>query len=390
MRLLAITNDFPLPRDRGGPERFFGLLRALGEQHDVHVLALERANTTPELVAELASATGGPVEVFERPARRDGWVKAMREGVPPWIAEQRTAALLQRALELVDDTDAVVILDDYAAIYAPPLAAHRPVICDKSNVNGWSAAASPPSGGLRGRLHRRLAIHLSRRFERNYLEPVTAVVVTSEEEREHMLSLYGREVDAVVPSAVDVPEPAVTLSGERVLGWLGTHEYEVNVEGLARFVEEAWEPLGRDGFRLLVVGGGAPPEVEALERYPGVEILGYVEDLDEVFSQLSGAVVPLWRGPGVKLKTVTFMAAGVPVVGTPVAVEGIDGRDGEHFLVAQEPAALAQAARRLVADRDLARRIGHAGRELVSADYSWPSVGAQFRRTVERAVASAA
>jgi glycosyltransferase involved in cell wall biosynthesis len=91
----------------------------------------------------------------------------------------------------------------------------------------------------------------------------------------------------------------------------------------------------------------------------------------------------------VKLKTLTFMAAGVPVVGTPGAVEGIDGQHGRHFLVAEEPVGLAEGIRRVVSDPELARRLGAGGRELVSERYSWPAVGARFRADVERAVAAA-
>ena len=54
LRLLAITNEFPLPLDRGGPVRFFGLARALAAEHDVHMLALRRPSTTDALIDELS------------------------------------------------------------------------------------------------------------------------------------------------------------------------------------------------------------------------------------------------------------------------------------------------------------------------------------------------
>jgi glycosyltransferase involved in cell wall biosynthesis len=214
-------------------------------------------------------------------------------------------------------------------------------------------------------------------------------VTTSDEESERLEQLYGRPASAVVPSAVDVPATPREPAGAPVVGWLGTHEYTANVEGLMRFVEDGWEPLGADGFQLLVAGGGAPPEVLELDARAGVEILGFVDDLDGLFARLGVAVVPIWRGAGVKLKTLTFMAAGVPVVGTPAAVEGIDGQDGNHFLVAEDPAGLAEGIRRVVSDAELARRLGAGGRELVRERYSWPAVGARFRADVERAVAAA-
>ena len=385
LRVLAITNEFPLPLDRGGPVRFFGLARALAEVHDVHMLALRRPSTTHDLVEELASVLGGPVEIFDPGGDPGGWARAVRRGVPPWIAAQHSPELELRAGELARRADVVAILDDFAAVYAPPLSPAAPVVCDKSNVMGFSAATPLPAGvGLRERAHRQASIHLSRSFERSHLAPASAVVVTSEDEADRLASLYDRRADAVVPSAVDIPEHPLEPAGQRAIGWLGTHEYDVNVEGLVRFVEEGWDQLGRDGFRLLVAGGSPPARVRELESHPGGAILGYVERLSELFPQLGAAVVPLWRGAGVKLKTLTFMAAGVPVAGTTVAMEGIQAEDGRHCLVAEEPAGLAEAARSLVDDVSAARRIGAEGRRLVAESYSWPAVGARFREVVER------
>jgi glycosyltransferase involved in cell wall biosynthesis len=394
MRVLAITNEFPLPLDRGGRVRCFGLARALADEYEMHLLALRRPSTTQALETRLSSALGGPVEVFDpgmepRDTLVGRWSRAMRRGVPPWITAQHSPELERRARELAPSMDAIVVLDDYAAMYAAALSPAAPVVCDKHNVMGFSATLAPPQGGARRRVQRRLAILTSRRFERAALGHADAVVTTSDEESERLEQLYGRPASAVVPSAVDVPATPREPAGAPVVGWLGTHEYAANVEGLMRFVEDGWEPLGAGGFQLLVAGGGAPPEVLELDARAGVDILGFVDDLDGLFARLGVAVVPIWRGAGVKLKTLTFMAAGVPVVGTPAAVEGIDGQDGNHFLVAEDPAGLAEGIRRVVSDAELARRLGAGGRELVRERYSWPAVGARFRADVERAVAAA-
>lgn len=390
MRLLAITNEFPLPLDRGGPVRFFGLARALAEAHDVHMLALRRPSTTAVLIDELARVLGGPVEVFDWPESSGGWPQALRSGVPPWVRAQHSHELERRAHELAGHMDAVVVLDDYAAIYTPGLATHVPVVCDKSNVLGWSAGDTQAAGGVKSRTHQRLSISLTRRFERAHLADAASLVVTSKDEADRLRALYGLDADAVVPSAVDLPPTSVRPGGTAAIGWLGTHEYEPNVEGLVRFVEEGWASLGSAGLRLLVAGGSPPAHVRDLGSQVGVEILGFVESLETLFAELSAAVVPLWSGAGVKLKTLTFMAAGIPVAGTPAAVEGIDGEPGRHYLVAEDPGGLATAARQLIDDPAGARRIGAEGRALVARDYSWPVVGAHFREEVERIVAETA
>lgn len=391
MRLVAVTNQFPLPLDAGGPLRFYGLTKALSEAHDVHLLARARHHTTDALVREMEADIGGPVEVFRPPAPpgfAGRWGRALAGGTPPWVRAQHSDALAERLRALAPEADAVVLLDDYAGDYARFVAGRAPVVVDKSNVLGWTVNAAAPASGARGLLLSRLSVQLVRRFEGRYVRLARALIVSSEEESNRLEALYGRSADAVVPSAVELPSALSAPNGEPAVGWLGIHAYEPNVDGLVRFVEEGWEPLGRQGCRLLVAGGDPPPPVRQLERFTGVELLGFVESLDDLFSSVSAAVVPLWQGAGVKLKTLTFMAAGVPVAATPVALEGIAVEDGRHCLVADDPEGLATALRRIMDDRALAQTLRHEGRELVRDSYTWDTVGPRFVEAVERAVVS--
>lgn len=370
--------------------RILGLARALSEHHAVHLLALRRPHTSEELRHELAGILGGPVELFAPPAgggRVRRWPRALAEGVPPWVRAQHSPELERRALGLAREVDVVVLLDDYAGVYAASLSEHAPVVADKHNVMGWTAAEAPVPRGAAPRLQRGLGIRLIRRFERGCLRNCAAAAVTSPDESERLGRLYGRPADAVASSAVDVPPAPLFRPQATAVGWLGSHEYAPNLEGLQRFAG-AWEPVGGAGGRLLVAGGGAPPVLRALAERPGIELVGYVGELEPFLGDLRAAVVPLWQGAGVKLKTLTFMAAGIPLAGTPVALEGIAAEDGRHCLLADDPEGLVSALRRLLDDADLARRIGSAGRALVAERYTWPAASPPFLDLVER-VASA-
>jgi len=211
-----------------------------------------------------------------------------------------------------------------------------------------------------------------------------AVVVTSAEESRRLFALYGISADAVIPSAIDLPPRPLRAAGAGAVGWIGGHGYHANRDGLERFVHEAWEPLGRAGYRLLIAGADPPPEIHGLTNMDGVEVLGYVKDLDSFLSQLDVAVVPLWTGAGVKLKTVTFLGSGIPLVSTVVGIEGTGVLDGVHALVRDSPASIAAAVHDLLTDPGLAERIGSNGRSLVAQRLTWTSVGTDFASAVER------
>jgi glycosyltransferase involved in cell wall biosynthesis len=291
-----------------------------------------------------------------------------------------------RASELAPRCDAAVILDDFAGAYATCLRKAPIVVADKHNVLGWSARFGLRPAGWRNRARRLLGAAITREFERSYLARADIVIVSSDQEADRLQQLYGLAADGIVPSAVEPLLPTPGLREAGTVGWMGALDYGANEQGLIRFVKESWDRLGTEGLRLLVAGRRPSARVRALERHPGVEVLGYVENLPEFLGRLSAAVVPLWMGAGVKLKTLTFMGAGVPLVATPVAVEGLEVASGKHCLVSDDPEGLAEALDTVLRDRGYAAQLGEAGRSLVSQRYTWRVMGNQFTRMIEHAV----
>ena len=52
--------------------------------------------------------------------------------------------------------------------------------------------------------------------------------------------------------------------------------------------------------------------------------------------------------------------------------------DGKHLLLADEPQEFADQVERVLADADLARRLGAAGRALMEDRYSWGTITRQL------------
>jgi glycosyltransferase involved in cell wall biosynthesis len=138
-----------------------------------------------------------------------------------------------------------------------------------------------------------------------------------------------------------------------------------------------------------VAGRMPPPSVLALERLPGVKVLGYVERLESFLDEISMGVIPLWEGPGIKVKTLTFFAAGVPVAATPVGLEGVPAVHARHCMIAEDPSGLAGGLRAIAGDRGLAETLAEESRRLVADAYTPERVGPRFVAAVELAVRGA-
>ena len=65
------------------------------------------------------------------------------------------------------------------------------------------------------------------------------------------------------------------------------------------------------------------------------------------------------------MKVLDYFAARLPVVSTSKGVEGIPVRDGEEFVLADEPELFAAAVARLLAQPEQARALAARGRAFV-------------------------
>ena len=134
----------------------------------------------------------------------------------------------------------------------------------------------------------------------------------------------------------------------------------------------------RPGVRFRIVGRDPSPAVQALAEDPAVEVTGLVEDVRPWLARSPVVVVPMVSGSGVKNKLLEAMALGRP------DRDHVDRRGEPRHrararrLVADDPAAMAEALDRLLGDPVEQARLGAAARERVVARYSWDACAARY------------
>ena len=116
----------------------------------------------------------------------------------------------------------------------------------------------------------------------------------------------------------------------------------------------------------------------ALAEDPSIEVTGFVDDVRPWLEGSAVVVVPMVSGSGVKNKLLEAMSIGRPIVTTSLGVESLDIEPGRDLLVADDPAAYAEALDRLLGDPELQARLGAAARERVVATYSWDACAARY------------
>ncbi|HWH39744.1 MAG TPA: glycosyltransferase [Usitatibacter sp.] len=159
--------------------------------------------------------------------------------------------------------------------------------------------------------------------------------------------------------------------------FVGGYRHPPNVDA-ALFLAREIVPLLRErlpGVKTYLLGSNAPRAILELQA-EGLEVVGYVPEIEPWLDRCRLSVSPLRYGAGVKGKINQAMSRGLPVVATTPSVEGMHLADGEEVLVADAPGAMADAIVRAYTDEALWNRLSRGG---------IANVERHFSRTVARA-----
>jgi len=396
-RVLFLTQVLPYPLDAGPKVRAYHMLRHLSQAHQVTLVSFVRADDTPEAVEHLRSTCAA---VHPVPMQRSLWrnlragVKGLLTGLPIIVARDEIRDMMTTLRRLARETAFDVIHADqlsmagYGRLAARAANPHQPrTLLDEHNAIYLLAqrmAETEPR-----RLYRAVMAREARafaRYEARMCQAYHAVLTVTPEGRERLLALYppGQRTQladkfTVVPISVDPEQisPVVHQSGGApTVLHLGTMFWPPNVTGVLWFAREVL-PLIHQHLpeaRFVVAGKDPPPEVQALAADPRVEVTGYVADPEPYLARADAFVVPVHAGGGMRVKILDAWLWGLPIVSTPVGAEGIQIRDGENILIAQDAAVFAQATLRLLTDPSLGQRLRVNGRAWVEAHYAWQVV----------------
>lgn len=121
--------------------------------------------------------------------------------------------------------------------------------------------------------------------------------------------------------------------------------------------------------RLLVAGSDPPPRHAFPDPMNAIELLGFVEDIQPLFSRCALFVCPIRSGSGVRVKLLEAFASGIPVVSTTLGAEGLARVDGDFCFLADDAPGFAAKVVRLLEDRELAGNMAAKARAEVEANW---------------------
>ncbi|MDB5058218.1 MAG: glycosyl transferase group 1 [Chloroflexi bacterium] len=394
-RILWLTPYVPAP-NFGGGSRVFNLMRSLARSWTIDAIVCDGGSNESigplqaicrhvELVPTVAHSTWH---------RRHRQLMAMlsKHSLLYWTHYAPDA---RRCMErmLADNKYDVVILEHAFMGYYRVLS-QVPVVLDQHNVESTlMLSASRHERTLIRRLYNALEYRKFLPEEQQICRSTNLILTTSLPDR-RLIERWGDTAPVkVIPNGVDSTHFAPASFAHRAVNefgvvFTGTMHYAPNAEAMLFFCKDIWPRILAQvpSATLRIVGGNPPPAIRRLGQVPGVEVVGYVEDLRPYIAEAAISIAPLHMGSGTRLKILEAMAMGRAVVSTTVGCEGLEVEDGKHLLVADEPSAFADQVVALLRNPTRRADIGLEARRLIEDRYDWSAIGMDLDHALRSAL----
>lgn len=355
---LFLSPEAPVAGTGGGGLRSASLLEYLKQRYDVTVAGFTLPHHSKNFAAR---------------AWRNAW--RFLRGAPP---------LLDRFAGFESQLDPVlggkhyrlgVVEHFWCAPYARALRPHcERLVLDLHNIESELARTHAlASGGVKGMMMSRFA-SAYRHLEREWIPQYDLVLVTSDEDRARL----DHPRVHVYPNALpEIPGPSA--EEQDCVVFSGNLEYHPNVEAVRWFRSAIW-PRIREQTEWRLIGRNPKAVAKIVAGDDRIKLIGPVEDAVAAIAQARVSVVPLLSGSGTRFKILEAWAAARAVVSTTLGAEGLGAQSGEHLLIADDPAAFAEAIMRLLKGPAERLRLGESGRKLYLDRFTWQAAWKQLEQ----------
>jgi glycosyltransferase involved in cell wall biosynthesis len=408
VKVLFLSLDFVFPADRGLRVRSLSQLRVLASIDSVEsitLLSLSEKEVSPERIQGLEREISKlraeppllqPTHLRRSPRHLPRVLRLRAQGVPYLAAKCDTPAM--RALvehHLAHGRYDVVYIGHLGlATYLKSIRRLAPtthVVLEEHNVEWEIFERLAPTFRFALRQVARLEARALRGYERRALRSVDSVIAISDADARSLERLAGVR-PTVVPTYIERGPTRVEATQAPALAYTGLLAWQPNAQGLDWFCRDVWPSVRArvPAATLTIAGPGlrrapdgtliVPPQWSA----PGIETVGYVDDLEDVYRRSLAMVAPIIGGSGVRMKLLESMRAGMPTVTTTDGAAGLDVEDGREMLIADDPAQFAERVARVVSERALRDRVREAGYAYLESHHSLDV----SRRRVQTALAA--
>ena len=226
--------------------------------------------------------------------------------------------------------------------------------------------------GLLKRTYLSLQIARLKKFERNVLQQVDAIIPITEIDKVYFEKWGISSVFHVSPTGIQLSQYVINHMDElpNSVFHFGSMDWMPNEEAVWWFVNNVWEKVLEKipQAKFYIIGRGMGQKIASLNK-PNVIVVGKIENAQKVYHHYTLMVVPLLSGSGMRIKMIEGMAYGKPIVSTSIGAEGISVTSCKNCFLADDPDGFASAVIEILTDAKKRSSLQKEARNFIETNF---------------------
>lgn len=229
------------------------------------------------------------------------------------------------------------------------------------------------------------------KWERKIASEYEQITVISDNERQKLINIIGineaGKISVLERGTECIPRNQKINRTIKDILFVGSMAYSPNIDAVKHFAKEIFPYISRSivGATFTIVGSNPPKDILSLSALPGINITGFVDNLDSYYERASLFVIPMRSGGGVKMKLLEALGRGMPVVTTTLGADGIKVTHDKEVMIADENEEFAKYCIELLKDKKRADKLGISAYNFALKYHSWETTGAKLIEIIDRA-----
>lgn len=215
---------------------------------------------------------------------------------------------------------------------------------------------------------------VSRKYTNNILKNIHHSFLPNKEQIKFKNSSYLPNIP--YPFKQNLKDDLVNITEDNSLLFVGLMSWHPNYNGVEYFLKKIFPFLLKSNplITFNIVGKNLPGDkIKLWSKIKGVNIKGFVENINFEYNKSSVVIVPIFEGAGSNIKVLEAMKNGKTTVLSSHATRGFEDYlvDGKNVFIANNDQEFIDKTLLALSDKDLNKQIAQEAKKTISEEFSF-------------------